>query len=163
MTQTTCIHSGNGVDWWDCENCDAFDDCEIRRGTYTEGPANYELSSPKEYEAMCREIEEAKMPFTQMTPAELREYLGWDETHPADLRETMRTKLGMLPNAARAVYCLDNIADPKTPLLTIVETVLYHFDIPNRRKVAKALGLEYDVMITMLVGYVLGCEHKGRL
>jgi hypothetical protein len=99
----------------------------------------------------------------QLTVDELREIFGLGLTHPADLREQLRAKLSMLPTAARAVYCRDNIANPDTPLITVVETVLYHFDIPNRKRVAAALKLSYDDMILLLAAFVLGYEMRPRI
>jgi hypothetical protein len=76
--------------------------------------------------------------------------------HPADMRERLRAKLGALPDVARRVYNRENIRDPHTDDMTIIETVLYHFDHGNRNRVAVALGMDYDAMLTLLIGYVLG-------
>jgi hypothetical protein len=82
-------------------------------------------------------------------------------THPADIREVMRAKLHQFPQVARRVYDRANIHDPATPLIHVVETVLYHFDPANRARVAQGLALDEESMTLLLVGYVLG--HEGRL
>jgi len=80
--------------------------------------------------------------------------------HPADLREEMRTTLRKLPQVARAVYPeRENIQDPATPLLVVVETVLYSFDRRNRERVADGLDMLYDDLVLILVGVVLGQEE----
>jgi len=71
----------------------------------------------------------------------------------------MRVKLAQLPIAARAIYNRDSIRDPQTPLIHVVETVLYHFDQNNRERVADALDMDYDNFVLFLVGYILGHEH----
>lgn len=97
----------------------------------------------------------------ELSPDELREMFGYGAPTPADLREQMRSQLAALPQAARAVYRRDNIADPKTPLLTVVETVLYHFDQRNRRSVAQQLQLTDRELCLLLIGYGLGRERGG--
>jgi len=97
-----------------------------------------------------------------VTNAELVAMITNSGEHPADIRENMRAKLHALPNSARAVYDRENIHDPRTPLLTVIETVLYAFDNTNRHRVADALGLEYDTLITLLIGYVIGYETTPR-
>ena len=76
--------------------------------------------------------------------------------HPADMRERLRAILDIIPNIARQVYNRENIRNADTDLLTIVETVLYHFDHCNRQRVAVALDMNYTQMLTLLIGYVLG-------
>jgi hypothetical protein len=48
------------------------------------------------------------------------------------------------------------VHDDDLPVLQVIETVLYSFDGNNQRKVAAALGLEYQEMRLLLIGYVLG-------
>ena len=79
--------------------------------------------------------------------------------HPADLRETLRDKLRVLPTVARGVYNRSNLSAPDTPLLTVVETVLYHFDARNRARVAAALDLSEGQLTWLLVGAILGAEE----
>lgn len=78
---------------------------------------------------------------------------------PADVREALRVKLVQLPIAARHVYNREDIRNPDTPLIHVIETVLYHFDENNRERVADALEMGYDEFVTLCVGYVLG--HGG--
>jgi len=78
----------------------------------------------------------------------------------ADLREHAARLLERLPDAARGVYCRDSIADPDTCLAAITETVLYHFDAHNQRRVAEALGLAWSDLRLILVGFALG-ERLG--
>jgi hypothetical protein len=81
--------------------------------------------------------------------------------HPADIRERYRTKLAMLPTAARSVYARENISDPDTNMIEIVETVLYYFDVGNRRRVAEALNTTYEDLMIILCGFVLGYETRS--
>ncbi len=77
-----------------------------------------------------------------------------------DLREQMHALLHRLPTVARAVYARPNLHAPHTPLLTVVETVLYHFDQNNFELVAERLDMSYADLKLFLVGFVLG--HVGR-
>ncbi len=92
---------------------------------------------------------------TVLTAAEFAALFDLAE-HPADMRERLRAKLDALPDAARRVYNRDNIRPLSTPLMAVVETVLYHFDHGNRQRVAIQLGMDYTEMVTLLIGYVLG-------
>lgn len=74
----------------------------------------------------------------------------------ADMRESLRECLSQLPATARRVYNRDNISAATTPLLTVVETVLYHFDVSNRARVATLLGMTDRELMILLVGYVIG-------
>ena len=78
---------------------------------------------------------------------------------PADVRDSMRVKLAQLPIAARHVYNRESIQNPDTPLVEVIETVLYHFDENNRERVADALEMGYDEFVILCVGYILG--HGG--
>ena len=79
----------------------------------------------------------------------------------ADLTTAAGRLLVALPDAARGVYCRDNIADPQTPVQTVAETVLYHFDAGNQQAVAKALGTSWAVLRLLLVGFAAG-YRRGR-
>lgn len=98
----------------------------------------------------------ASQPTIILTQEEFDTLFAHQGQLPADVREHMRVTLAKLPIAARAVYCRENIADPTTPLITVIETVLYSFDRNNRERVADALGMLYDDFILILVGYILG-------
>ena len=77
---------------------------------------------------------------------------------PAERRETLRELLQQLPAIACEIYPCNNICDPQTSRLTVVETVLYHFDRNNRERVAEACGLNDDILMALLIGFVLGSE-----
>ena len=100
-------------------------------------------------------------PFIKLTATEFREMFG-DGTTSADTREAMRDLLDELPDAARTAYNRENIRPKNTPLLTVIETVLYHFDRRNFAKVADELGIEKDALEMLLIGYVLGREMQER-
>jgi len=95
-----------------------------------------------------------------LTQEELDALLPHHAHIPADVRESMRVKLQQFPIAARHVYNREGIRSPETPLINVIETVLYHFDENNRERVADALEMNYDEFVLFLVGYVLG--HEGR-
>lgn len=94
-----------------------------------------------------------------LTESELNLLLGKLNLSPADVREKMRSVLRRLPIVARTIYDRPNIHATNTPMLTIVETVLYHFDQNNRERVAEALDLTYDGLVLLLVGIILGYEE----
>lgn len=80
----------------------------------------------------------------------------------ADMRESLRECLNQLPAVARSVYNRPNISAPTTPMIDIAETVLYHFDVTNRARVATMLGLTDRELIILLVGYVIGHSCAPR-
>lgn len=95
-------------------------------------------------------------PTHSITLDELAALLGDCGEHPADMRERLRAKLDALPDAARLIYNRDNIRAKNTPLITVVETILYYFDFDNRQRVAVQLGMLYSDMMTLLIGFMLG-------
>ncbi len=94
---------------------------------------------------------------TWMTQEQLLVICAESGEHPAEMRERLRETLDSLCQAARGVYDRENLCAPDLQLIEVVETVLYSFDVDNRRKVAAALGMDYREMCLLLVGYVLGC------
>jgi hypothetical protein len=80
----------------------------------------------------------------------------------ADIREYLRERLNDLPDVARRVYNRENIQARTTPLIVVVETVLYHFDSNNRQRVATLLGMTDPEMVSFLVGYVIGYGSGSR-
>ena len=78
------------------------------------------------------------------------------------MREYLRECMNELPATARTVYNRPNISTPTTPLITVVETVLYHFDSHNRARVATMLGMTDRELVTLLVGYIIGHSSAPR-
>lgn len=82
----------------------------------------------------------------------------------ADARERLRAKILALYQAAVAVYPRGNLTCKTPPSIDeVVETVLYHYDADNRRAVAAKLGMDYETMITLLCGYILGQDYRNCL
>lgn len=81
----------------------------------------------------------------------------------ADARERLRAKLLELHAAALRVYRRANLDQPNVLLTDVVETVLYHYDATNRRAVARELGMDYDALIILLCGYILGQDYRNCL
>lgn len=81
----------------------------------------------------------------------------------ADARERLRAKLLELHAAAMRVYRRANLDQPNVLLTDVVETVLYHYDATNRRAVARELGMDYDALIILLCGYILGQDYRNCL
>jgi len=91
----------------------------------------------------------------KLIQAEIAAMIAAQGQSGADLRAAMCAKLEAIPALVRSIrpYAYGR-TDPE--LYTAVADVLYNFDQGNRSRVAVALGMDYDDLITLLCGYVLG-------